>query len=325
MFKALKHLTLGLTVFAGLAVSPIVAAAQENYPSKPITLIVPLAPGGGTDLAARLMAQHLTKSLGQQVIVENHPGAAGTIGVQLGRTAEPDGYTLVVIGASYSVNPALYKLDFDPVEDITPVVMFSQGGNLLVANPKLGVKTLPELLALAKKDPGKITSASVGSGSISDLATALMGSMGGVQFTSVQYKGIGPAITDTIAGITDIAFASPSAAFPQVAAGTLTAIATTSKVPMPEHPEIPTVDQSGLPGYDVSLWYGIIGPKGLPAPIVDKINAAVNAMLKDPDVIKKIATDGYIPSGGSPADFKARIAKEVAQWKDVTKGMNKAQ
>jgi tripartite-type tricarboxylate transporter receptor subunit TctC len=322
MHQTLKHLSLGLTVLAGLAASPMLAAAEDAYPSKPITIIVPLAPGGGTDLAARLMAQHLTQSLGQQVVVENHPGAAGTIGVQAGRAADPDGYTLVVIGASYSVNPALYNLDFDPVEDITPVVMFSQGGQLLVANAKLGFKTVPDLLAAAKKDPGKITSASVGAGSVSDLATALLGTMGGAQFTSVQYKGIGPALTDTVAGVTDISFASPGAAFPQVEAGMLTALATTSKVPIPGHPEVPTVAQSGMPDYDVSLWYGIIGPKGLPAPIVDKINAAVNDMLKDPEVVKKINTDGYTPVGGSPADFKARIAKEVAQWKEVAKGMN---
>lgn len=322
MLKSLGYMMLGLAGLASLALSPAVASAEDNYPSKPITIIVPLSPGGGTDLAARMIAQHLTQSLGQQVIVENHPGGAGTIGVQLGRAAAPDGYTLMVIGASYSVNPALYNLDFDPLEDITPVVMLSQGGQLLVANSKLGLKTVQDLLALAKKNPGKVTSASVGSGSISDLATALMGSMAGVQFTSVQYKGMGPAMTDTMAGVTDIAFASPSAAFPQVQAGLLTALATTSKLPMPEHPEVPTVSDSGLPGYDVSLWYGVIGPKDLPAPIVDKINAAVNAMLKDPEVIAKINHDGYTPVGGSAADFKAQISKEVTQWKKVAKDMN---
>ena len=322
MLRALKCMTFGLAAMAGLALSQAGAWAQDNYPSKPITIIVPLAPGGGTDLAARMIAQHLTQSLGQQVIVENRPGGAGTIGVQVGRAAAPDGYTLMVIGASYSVNPALYDLDFDPVEDITPVVMLSQGGQLLVASSKLGVKTLPELLALAKKEPGKVTSASVGSGSISDLATALMGSMAGVKFTSVQYKGMGPALTDTIAGITDIAFSSPGAAFPQVEAGTLIAVATTSKVPMPDHPEVPTVASSGLPEYDVSLWYGVIGPKDLPAPIVEKINAAVNEMLKDPEVVKKINSDGYVPKGGSAADFKAHISKEVTQWKAVAAEMN---
>lgn len=320
MNKYLATIGIGLLSIVAMPASQQQARADE-YPSKPVTIIVPLAAGGGTDRNARLMAQGLTDALGQQFVVENHPGAAGTIGVKMGLAAEPDGYTLIVVGGSYSVNPALRKLDFDAVEDVTPVVQFSEGGQLLIANPKLGVKTVEELIAMAKAEPGKISSAAVGVGSISHMATALLSSMADIELTAVQYKGSGPAMNDTIAGVTGISFASPSSAFPQVEAGTLVALAATSKSPMPGHPEVPTIDSSGLPGFEVSLWYGIIGPKGMPDDVVGKINSAVNDMLKQPETVEAINKGGHVPVGGSPADFKANLSRQVAQWKNVAEGL----
>ncbi len=321
MLNFARHLACCASVAAGLLVVPG-ARADDNYPTKPVTVIVDRAPGGGTDITARMMAQYLSKTLGQQFIVENQPGAAGRIALQRLSASAADGYTLLVVGSSYTVNPALYKLEIDPVEDITPVVAISEGGLLLVASPKLEAKTLPDLLKQAKANPGKITSATVGSGSISDLSTALLGMMADVQFTRVEYKGAGPAMNDTMAGVTDILFSSPANAIPQVKAGTLTALATTADVPMPGMAEAPIMQKSGVPGYKVLEWYGVIGPKGIPAPIVEKVNAAVNEMLKDPAIIATINRDGFVPAGGSAADFKARIANGIAQWTKVVQSMN---
>jgi tripartite-type tricarboxylate transporter receptor subunit TctC len=309
MRKISGHITSWACAFATLAMMQAAWAEGTDYPTKPVTVIVDRAPGGGTDITARLMAQYLTKALGQQFIVENQPGAAGRIALQRLSGSAADGYTLLVVGSSYTVNPALYKLEIDPVEDITPVVAISEGGLLLVASPKLAAKTLPDLLKQAKANPRKITSATVGSGSISDLSTALLEMMAGAQFTHVEYKGAGPAMNDTMAGVTDILFSSPANAVPQVKASTLTALATTADVPMPGMTEVPTMQSAGVPGYKVLEWYGVIGPKGVPAPIVEKLNGAVNR-------------DGFVPAGGSAADFKARIATGIEQWSKVVQGMN---
>lgn len=322
MHKKLKLLALGLVAATGLGVSQMSALAQDDYPTRPITIIVPLAPGGGVDIAARMIAQSLTESLGQQVIVENRPGAAGTIGVRAGRDAAPDGYTLMVVGASYSVNPALYELDFDPVDGITPIVMLSQGGQLLVAHPSLGVETVEELVELARNEPDRVNAATTGTGSISDLAAGLLASMADVQITRVPYGGTGPALTDTVAGVTDIHFSTPGSAFPQIEAGMLVGLATTTQFPMPGHPEIPTIADSGLSDYEVSLWYGVIGPPDLPDAIVERINTAVNEMLEDPAVIERISGDGHVPMGGSPEELREQIAREVERWVTVVDEMN---
>jgi tripartite-type tricarboxylate transporter receptor subunit TctC len=311
MRKISGHITSWACAVATLAMMQTAWAQETDYPTKPVTVIVDRAPGGGTDITARLMAQYLSKTLGQQFVVENQPGAAGRIALQRLSGSAADGYTLLVVGSSYTVNPALYKLEIDPVEDITPVVAISEGGLLLVASPKLEAKTLPDLLKQAKANPGKITSATAGSGSISDLSTALLGMMAGAQFTHVEYKGAGPAMNDTMAGVTDILFSSPANAISQVKAGTLTALATTADIPMPGMTEVPTMQSAGVAGYKVLEWYGVIGPKGIPTPIVEKINGAVNDMLKDPAIVATINRDGFVPAGGSAADFKARIATGI--------------
>src|SRR3954471_20487345 len=234
----------------GAAMLPVHA---QTYPTKPVRIIVPFAPGGGSDFIGRFIAQRLTDSLGKQVIVENKPGAGGLLGVEQGVKAAPDGYTLILIASSYTVNPAIYKMNFDPVADITPIIQLSQGPLLVVTRPSLPVKSLKELIALAKSKPGQINFASSGQGSVIHLATELFDTMAGVKMNHIPYKGTGPALTDTIGGQTDVFFSSTATAMPQVQAGKLRALAVTTAKRIPALPDVPTVAESGVKGYDVIL------------------------------------------------------------------------
>src|SRR5690242_12573585 len=306
---------------AALAVGALAALAlpalAQKYPSKPVQIIVPFAPGGGSDFIARFAAQRLTDALGSQVIVENRPGAGGLLGIEQGVKAKPDGYTLTLIASSYTVNAALYPLKYDPVTDITPVVQISQGPMIVVANPKFSAKNLQELIAAAKQKPGTINFASAGQGSITHMVVEFFQYRAGVKLNHVPYKGTGPALTDTISGQTDIFFSSTATALPHVKSGRLRAIAVTSAKRLPAEPEVPTIAESGVPGFDVILWHGLIAPKGVPAPIVERINAEVNKMLHMPETAKQLETDGVAPAGGNAQQFAEQIRKEIAVWKDV--------
>jgi tripartite-type tricarboxylate transporter receptor subunit TctC len=306
--------------FLALALALMVSApamAQQKYPAKPVHIIVPFAPGGGSDFIARFAAQRLTEALGSQVIVENRPGAGGLLGIEQGVRADPDGYTLTLIASSYTVNAALYPLKYDPLADITPLVQISQGPMIIVANPKFPAKTTKELIALAKQKPGSINFASAGQGSITHMVVELFQSMAGIKMNHVPYKGTSPALTDTISGQTDILFSSTATALPHVKSGRLRAIAVTTAKRLPAEPEVPTVAESGVPGFDVALWHGLIGPKNLPRPVVERINGEVNKMLKSKETAAQLETDGVAPAGGSDKQFRDQIAKEIALWKDV--------
>ncbi len=292
-------------------------ALAQQYPSKPVRIVVPFAPGGGSDFIARFMAQRLTESLGSQVIVENKPGAGGVLGIEVGVKAPADGYTLTLIASSYTVNPSIYKLNFDPVTDVTPIIQLSQGPLLLVVNPALPVKTIKELIALAKSKPGDVTFASSGQGSVIHLATELFNTMAGVKMNHIPYKGTGPALTDTLAGQTNIFFSSTANAMPHVKSGRLRAVAVTTAKRIPALPEVPTVAESGVPGYDVVLWHGLIGPKGLPRAVVDRINGEVTKSLKLKETAEQLQNDGVAPAGGTPEQFAAQIKKEIGIWRKV--------
>lgn len=292
-------------------------AGAQPYPAKPVRIIVPFAPGGGTDIMARLVAQQLTASLGNAFVVENKPGAGGLMGIEAGVRAAPDGYTLLLVSSSYSVNAALYKLDFDPISDITAIIQFSQGPQLLVANPKLGAKSLGDLVAMAKQRPGRITFASSGPGSITQVAMELICLMADVKMTHVPYKGTGPALSDTIAGHVDVFLSAPSALLPHVRAGRLRALAVTSRQRAEALPEVPTVEESGLPRYETILWHGLIGPKGMPREMVQRLNGAVGALLTRNDAIEHLRQDAAAPAGGTPDDFLDRIKGDIALWREV--------
>ena len=305
-----------VTALCSLApVAPPVFA--QSYPAKPVRIVVPFAPGGGSDFIARFMAQRLTESWGKQVIVENKPGAGGVLGVEAGIKSPPDGYTLTLIASSYTVNPSIYKLNFDPVGDITPIIQMSQGPLLIVARPSLPVKSTQDLIALAKSKPGQVNFASSGQGSVIHLATELFDSMAGIKMNHIPYKGTGPALTDTIGGQTDVFFSSTATAMPHVQAGKLRAIAVTTAKRIPALPNVPTVAESGLPGYEVILWHGLIGPKGLPRPIVERINSEVTKTLRLKQTAEQLQNDGVAPAGGTPEQFLAQIKKEIEVWRKV--------
>ena len=306
-------------LFAPLLTLVAGTAAAQKYPTKPVRIIVPFAPGGGSDFIARFTAQRLTEGLGSQVIVENRPGAGGLLGIEQGVKADPDGYTLTLIASSYTVNAALYPLKYDPLADITPLVQISQGPMIIVANPKFPAKTTQELITLAKQKAGTINFASAGQGSITHMVVELFQSMAGVKLNHVPYKGTGPALTDTISGQTDIFFSSTATALPHVKSGRLRAIAVTGAKRLPAEPEVPTIDESGVKGFDVLLWHGLIGPKNLPRPVVERVNAEVNKILKIKETAAQLETDGVAPAGGSDKQFRDQIAKEIALWKDVVK------
>ena len=262
---------------------PLIAAgsawAQQPYPVKPIRFVAPFAPGGGTDFIARVAAQKLTEALKQQVIVENRPGAGGTLGAEVGAKAAPDGYTFTVIAGSYAVNPSIYKLAFDPINDITPVIQFSQGPLLVVVHPSLPIKNMKDLIALAKSRPGGLSYATSGQGSIVHLSTELFLFMAGIKAVHIPYRGTGPAITDTMSGQTQFLFGSIAAVMPVVKQGRLRGIAVTTTKRLPALPDVPTIAESGVKGYDVVLWHGLVGPKGLPRAIVDRVNGDLNKAL----------------------------------------------
>ena len=304
-----------LAAAAVVALAP--AAAAQSYPTKPVRIIAPFAPGGGTDFIARIAAQKLSEAMGQQFIVDNRPGAGGSLGAEMGAKAPPDGYTYTLIAGSYAVNPAIYKLAFDPVNDITPVVQLSAGPLLIVATPSLPAKTIKDVIALAKSKPGNLLYASSGQGSIVHLATELFADMAGVKMTHVPYKGTGPAIIDTISGQTQLLWGSIAPVTPHVKSGKLKPIAVTTMKRVEAFRDVPTVNESGLKGYDVVLWHGLIAPKNLPRPVLDRVNGELNKILKNKEMQDKLAGDGVSAAGGTPEQFGALIKKDIDTWRRV--------
>ena len=294
-------------------------AHAQPYPNKPIKIVAPFAPGGGTDFIARLIAQKLTEKLGAQVVVENKPGAGGNLGAEQAVRSPADGYTLLLVAGSYTVNPSLYKLTFDPVSDITPIIQLSQGPFIVAVHPSVPVKTLKELIDLVKKQPDKLSYASAGSGSITHLASAMFVDMAKLQIVHIPYKGTGPALNDAIAGNVQVLFGSPSTTIPHIKSGRLRALAVTTTNRIGAAPDVPTVAESGLAGYEVVLWHGLVGPKGLPRAIVDRINAEANQILKVKEMDTLLATDGVAAAGGTPEQFAATIKSDIERWGKVVK------
>ena len=309
--------TMGLVLAAATLIASAPSASAEDYPTRPIHVIVPFAPGGGSDFIARFMGVRLGELLGKPLVVENKPGAGGALGAEVGVKAAPDGYTLTVIASSYTVNPAIRKVNFDSANDITPIIQFSQGPLLVLVHPSLGVNTLQELIAVAKKKPGEINFATSGQGSIIHAATELFNVRAGIKMTHIPYRGTGPALVSILAGETQVFFSSPATAMPHVQAGKLKVLAVTTAKRLPALPAVPTVQEAGVPDYDVTLWHGLIAPKGVPQPIVDKLNKAANETLKLSEATEKLATDGVAPAGGTPEQFGATIRKEVEVWKKL--------
>jgi tripartite-type tricarboxylate transporter receptor subunit TctC len=311
--------TAGRALLAAGALAALGGAARaQAWPSRPIRLVVPFATGGGSDFIGRFMAQRLGQALGQPVVVENRPGAGSTLGIELVVKSPPDGYTFGLIASSYTVTPSLYRLRFDPVTDITPVIQFSQGPMLVVVPKSLPVANFTELVALARSRPGALNYASAGQGSITHLACALFADMAGLQMTHIPYKGTGPALTDTMAGQTQLFFSSTATALPHVQSGALRALAVTTRERLGTLAAIPTIAESGLPAYDVPLWHGMIGPAGVSSEIVARLVSESRRTLSLRETAEQLAQDGVAPAPeGSPAQFRDRIRSEIDQWRGV--------
>jgi tripartite-type tricarboxylate transporter receptor subunit TctC len=307
-----------LFVAAALVAAGGIAQAQ-NYPTKAVRIIVPFAPGGGSDFIARVIATPLTKALGQQFIVDNRAGAGSTLGTEIALKSPPDGYTLLVISGSFTTSPSLYKkLKYDSLNDMVPVVQTEDGPYVICVHPSLPVKTVKQLVALAKAKPGSLNYASTGQGGITHLASELFALRTGIKITHIPYKGTGPAIIDTVSGQTQMMVAASAAAVPHVKAKRLVALAVSFPKRVSALPDVPTVMESGYK-YQVNNWHGVIAPKGVPKAVIDRLNAEINKIIKTPDFAKRIESEGLDPAGGTPEEFLAVIKREIAEWAEVVK------
>lgn len=301
-----------ITLFAGLGL-----AHAADYPSRPIKWIVPYPPGGTTDVLARLMAQSLSEKLGQQVIVENKPGAGNNIGTEAVINATPDGYTMLLVNPANGINATLYKnLNFNFVRDIAPVAGIVRTPNVMVVSNNVPAKTVAEFLAYCKANPGKVNMASSGSGTSVHLSGELFKYMTGCNMVHVPYKGAGPALIDLTAGQVQVLFDNLPSSVPHIKNGRIRALAVTSEAAEPSMPELPTVGAT-VKGYEATAWFGIGMPKGTPAEAINRVNAAVNATLAEPAMRARLADLGGVPIPGTPADFGKVIVAETEKWAKV--------
>ena len=303
---------LGLLLAAGSA------SAQEKYPSRPIRLVVPFAPGGGTDIMARTLAQKLTESLGQTVVVDNRAGGGGTIGAETVVRAAPDGYTMIIVSGSYAANAAVYKLPYDPVSDIAPIALVGETGNAITLPISLPIRSMKELIAADKGAPGKLNYGSTGTGGFTHLITELFNQLAGTKMTHVPYKGTGPALNDLLGGQIQVLFTSLPAAVPMIKQNRIRGIGVTTPKRSSAIPDVPAIGEV-VPGYEAVLWYGFWGPKHLPKRIVTLWNTEIRNALKQPDLKARLANEGVEPSDSPPERFSEVVRRDVAKWQKVVK------
>jgi tripartite-type tricarboxylate transporter receptor subunit TctC len=296
---------------------PVAGAA--DYPARPITLVVPYAAGGGNDVIARVVAERMGVNLGQSIVIENRGGAGGTIATRQVAKAEPDGYTLLIATSSLAINPSLYpNAGYDPRKDFAPIGLIASSSNVVLMHPSVPANSIPELIALAKREDGKLTFASTGAGSSVHLSAELFASIAGLKLNHVPYKGSGPALNDLIGGHVAMMFATMASAAGLVRDGTkVRTLAVTGSTRSALFPELPTVAAAGLPGYESVLHYGIVAPAGTPPPVVKKLSAALNAALASEDVKRKLAIEGAEVLVGTPDDYAADIAREETKWSEI--------
>lgn len=294
-------------------------AQQDDFPSKPIRLIVPFAPGGGTDIVARMLAQKLTASFRQTVIVDNRAGGGGQIGIETAVRSVPDGYTTILMSGSYTTNAAVYKMSFDPVNDILPLALIGNTSFIVAVHPSVQAKTIKDLVSLSKAKPGSINYGSSGTGGIAHLSGELFDILAGTKMTHVPYKGTGPALNDLLGGQIQLIFGSAPATIPLVKAGKLRGLAVTTSKRSSALPDYPTVAEAGVPGYEVVLWYGVLGPKGLSSALVKRWNGEVRAATKVPELKARLISEGFEIEDSEPAAFFAVLKRDVEKWRDVVK------
>ena len=315
-----RQLLLGSLAAASLSKIGSSWAQASNYPNRAIHLIVPSEAGGGTDFTARTIGLKLTELLGQSLVVVNRPGAAGNIGVEQGVRATPDGYTVVMPITSLPMSPWLYsKLSYDPVKDLSPIILACAAPLIMVVNPQLPVNNVQEFIALAKKQPGQLNYANSGNGTTAHLAGELFKKMADIKMESVNYKGGGSSVIDTVAGRVQMYFSTIPAALPHLKSGKLRALAVTSKHRVEMIPDVPTVDESGLPGFEVVGWFGIFAPTGTPNNVILKLNESINVVLKMPEIRERLARQGLIPGGGTPEALRDLLNADLSKWGKLIK------
>jgi tripartite-type tricarboxylate transporter receptor subunit TctC len=312
--KRVMVISIGL-LFIGLSH----AVAAQTYPAKPIRILVPTPPGGGNDIMARMAGQKMNERWGQPVVVDNRPGAGGQIAMETSARAAPDGYTLLLGTTNLTVLPSMTRVAYDPVRDFVPVALIATSANLLLIHPAVEAKSLQQLLALARAKPGQLNYASGSVASSTQLAAELMKSMARVDITHVPYKGAGPALVDLLAGQVQIMFSNPAASAAHVRSGRLRALAATSDKRLPDFPDLPTMAESGLPGYEASTWWGILAPRGTASTIVAQLNEVISIAITAGDVRSRIVALGAQPVGGPPEQLGALIRGEIPKWSRVIK------
>ena len=302
----------------GLLFASATTAFAQVYPIKPVRVIVPFPPAGGTDIIARLLATKISERLGTNFVIDNRPGAGGSIGAEIVARAPADGYTILIASSSHTINPAVYKkLGYDAARDFAPISLITSGPGILVVHPSVPATTVKELIALAKSKPGQLNYASAGNGTPPHLAGELFKSMAGVDLVHVPYKGNIPAFADMFAGLVSVSFPTITSGLPPVRAGKLRGLALTSSKRSSIAPDLPTIAESGLPGYEATTWYGMLAPAGTPPAVVAKLYDAVAEVLKTSDMRDKLLAQGLEPVGSRPAEFSATIAAEIPKWRKV--------
>jgi tripartite-type tricarboxylate transporter receptor subunit TctC len=304
------------------AILPALAWSQStSYPIKPIRMLVPFTPGGGTDIIARTMAVKLSEALKQSVIVDNRPGGGGTVGVETAVRAAPDGYTMLMVSASYGTNAALFALPFDPIQDVTAVSMIGESSFIVGVHPGVAAKSIKELATYAKANPGKLNYATAGTGGITHMGTVLFELLADAPMTHVPYKGTGPALNDLIGGQVHLMFGAMPALLPHIKTGRVRALAVTAAKRSSLLPELPTIAET-IAGYEAPVWYGLLGPKGLPGPVVTLWSAEIHRAAQSKDWKERMSAEGFETGDTSSARFTETIKRDVAKWKRVVKDGN---
>jgi len=318
--RAAARIVAGVMGAVAAASSALAVESAAGYPDKPVRWIVPFPAGGAADLISRPIGQQLTERWGQQIVIDNRPGAGSNLGIEIAAKSAPTGYTVIVVPATFTSNPSLYrKLAYDPIKDFAPVTLISSSPLVLIVTPTLPAKSVSELVALAKARPGRLNYASSGIGASAHLAAELLKSLTGVDITHVTYRGQPPAILDLLSGQVQMMFANVPVALPQITAGKLRALAVTTLTRAEQLPDVPTVAESGFPGFEVNQWTGLVVPAGTPQPIVAKLRDGVVVALTAPVVRANLVSQGFQPVGDTPAQFAAYIQSEMRKWGKLIK------
>ena len=308
------------TIIALLSLVAVSFNASAQYPNKPIHLIVPFGPGGFTDVAARILQKELQPVLGQPIVVENKAGAGSTIGTDFVAKSPPDGYTLVMISTTHVISPSLYKsMPYDPIRDFAPVMRLAEGPYVLVVNAKTPYRTVQDLIAAAKAKPGAIDFASSGNGSSQHLVGALFMNMSGAKLNHIPYKGSNQAMQDVLAGVVPVSFVGMPNALPNIASGKIRALAVTTKIRHPDLPNVPTMDEAGVKGYEATIWLALLAPKGTPTDVVSTLNEAVRKVLAKPDAKKLLRSAGVDVAPSTPEELERLMQSELERWAKVVK------